>query len=339
MSEYLEIQRIISDDSKKIVFWGASETAVLHIQSLVNTFITDDREWTIVDTYLHGKKVLISNQSIPVEEPSKYFGKLVIWILCVSTKNAYAEVYSMLLNNNYEYGIDFIDGMQFQDFNSEFPHGDLIERDIYSPWITDNDFREKLDGIQDNTLVDGYRCYELYKMVKQTQKCGKGDILEVGVWRGGTGALMASTLQDIDVNFKVYLADTFEGVVKTGQEDIYYKDGSHNDTTEEVVESLLNKMDINNAEICKGIFPDDFGDRFNDKQWRLVHIDVDVYQSAKDVFYYVWPNVVKGGVVVFDDYACRFTVGVTKLCDELAETVNDGIFIYNLNQHGIFMKM
>ena len=53
----------------------------------------------------------------------------------------------------------------------------------------------------------------------------------------------------------------------------------------------------------------------------------------------MWPNVLTGAVVVFDDYAYRSTVGVTKLCNELADEVKDGIFIYNLNQHGLFIKV
>lgn len=338
MTEYKELLEIIRNENK-IVFWGASETAISYIKGFITTIIGQNKEWTIVDTYLQGKTVMIGEKEVTVENPTMYLKEDVKWIVCVSTKNAYAEVYTLLSNHNYNYGIDFIDGIQFPKMGEAFPHGEIIERDVYIPWVVDYSYREKREHIIENTLVDEFRCYELYKLVQQTQKTCGGDILEVGVWRGGTGALIASALQDINSNCKVYLADTFEGVVKTGKDDIYYKDGAHNDTSEEIVKDLLDKMCIVNTEIIKGIFPDDFGSRFDNKKWSLVHIDVDIYQSAKDVFNYVWPNVLTGGVVVFDDYAYRSTVGVTKLCNELADEVKDGIFIYNLNQHGLFIKV
>ncbi len=39
--------------------------------------------------------------------------------------------------------------------------------------------------------MDKLRCYELWTLVAQSCKLSDGDILEVGVWRGGTGALIA----------------------------------------------------------------------------------------------------------------------------------------------------
>ena len=59
-----------------------------------------------------------------------------------------------------------------------------------------------------------------------------GAILEVGVWRGGSGALMASRWPGSGSSDTVYLCDTWEGVVKTGPDDIYYHDGKHDDTSQ-----------------------------------------------------------------------------------------------------------
>jgi hypothetical protein len=65
--------------------------------------------------------------------------------------------------------------------------------------------------IQRNTLVDIYRCYELWTLVEQTSKLA-GGIMEVGVWRGGTGALIARKALIAGVEDPVYLCDTFQGV-------------------------------------------------------------------------------------------------------------------------------
>ncbi len=75
--------------------------------------------------------------------------------------------------------------------------------------------------IQPNTLVDLYRCWELWTLVDQTAK-RDGGIMEVGVWRGGTGALMAKRVLSTGRNDPVYLCDTFEGVVKAGSHDSTY---------------------------------------------------------------------------------------------------------------------
>jgi O-methyltransferase len=51
----------------------------------------------------------------------------------------------------------------------------------------------------------------------------QGSILEVGVWRGGTGAILA---KGAEANGKrVFLADTFEGAVKAGSKDTPYIGG------------------------------------------------------------------------------------------------------------------
>ena len=61
----------------------------------------------------------------------------------------------------------------------------------YAPWNGDPEFIAAYNTIQDYTLVDLYRCWELWTLVGQSAKLDRGGILEIGVWRGGTGALMA----------------------------------------------------------------------------------------------------------------------------------------------------
>ncbi len=56
----------------------------------------------------------------------------------------------------------------------------------YAPWNVDSAFLAAHKAIARNTLVDIYRCYELWTLVGQTAKL-TGSLLEVGVWRGGSG--------------------------------------------------------------------------------------------------------------------------------------------------------
>ncbi len=54
----------------------------------------------------------------------------------------------------------------------------------YAPWISDSLFNKTYDIIKDYTLVDKYRCYELWHLVGESEKLN-GALIEVGVWRGG----------------------------------------------------------------------------------------------------------------------------------------------------------
>ena len=61
----------------------------------------------------------------------------------------------------------------------------------YAPWLTDEEFQTVYTAVEGHTLVDVYRCYSLWRLVEQALQ-HPGDLLEVGVWRGGTGALIGA---------------------------------------------------------------------------------------------------------------------------------------------------
>lgn len=99
-------------------------------------------------------------------------------------------------------------------------------------------------------------------------------------------------------------------------------------------------MNIKNFRILVGIFPDEINFEKNlieNIKIKLCHIDVDTYASAKDILQYIWPKIVKGGAVFFDDYGFWGCEGITKLCNELK--LEDSIFIHNINGHAIFIKL
>jgi hypothetical protein len=82
-------------------------------------------------------------------------------------------------------------------FVEDIPHSTVTPQATYSPWLTDKDFITAYRAITEpysHTLVDRYRCYELWQLASRNVV---GDVLEIGVWRGGTGCLMAKRLQTI----------------------------------------------------------------------------------------------------------------------------------------------
>ncbi len=207
----------------------------------------------------------------------------------------------------------------------------------YAPWLLDNAFNKTYEIIKNYTLIDKYRCYELWQLVQETAKLN-GALIEIGVWRGGSGALIAKQTKLSGIKETVYLCDTFTGVVKAGEKDSVYKGKEHADASRENVDEVINKLTLDNTKILVGIFPEETNELVSDKIFRFCHIDVDVYQSAKDIIEWLWPKLAIGGIVVFDDYGFDRCDGITRFVNE-ERNQKDRLVIHNLNGHAIFIKL
>ena len=215
----------------------------------------------------------------------------------------------------------------------------VIPYATYSPWNKDSSFQKAYASIKENTLVDMYRCYELWTLVGQSAKLDSGSIIEIGVWRGGTGALMASQARNVGITETVFLCDTFTGVVKAGPMDSSYKGGEHADTTKGIVEDLVFKrLGLDNVAILEGIFPDETGQQIEGLKFRLCHIDVDVYESAKGVIDWIWDRMVPGGIVVYDDFGFAGCGGIAEDVEEQGRG-HDPLVVHNLNGHAVVLKL
>jgi O-methyltransferase len=204
----------------------------------------------------------------------------------------------------------------------------------------DTRFNQTYEAVKDHTFVDRYRCYELWTLVEQSRKLSGGALIEIGVWRGGSGALIAQKAKSSGIPDPVYLCDTFSGVVKVGSEDVtFYKGGEHADTSRELVERLAHDtLGLDNVIVLEGIFPEETAHLIPNKQFRFCHIDVDTYRSAKDSLEWIWGKLVIGGMIVFDDYGFKYCEGVTKYVEEL-RGLPDRLLIHNLNGHAVLIKI
>lgn len=229
-------------------------------------------------------------------------------------------------------------------FIEDLPYEPILPFSNYAPWKGNKIFVELLKIIKGDfkyTLVDKYRAYELWQLVEYAIKLNPElAFLEVGVWRGGTAAIIGTQLMLQKSNSILFLADTFEGVANAGVNDDFYKGGEHNDTNEPMVRDLLdNKVGLKNYQIIKGIFPKDTKHLINDAvKFSFCHIDVDVYQSAKEVLEWVWPKLAIRGIVVFDDYGFHSCTGIAKLVESY-RSLADRMIVHNLNGHAIMIKL
>ena len=215
-------------------------------------------------------------------------------------------------------------------------YGSIRPNATYCPWNVDPGFQQVFEAVKHHTLADVYRCYELWSLVGQVAHL-PGACLEVGVWNGGTGAVIARRAYLGNAQWPVYLCDTFTGVVKANELDPRYKGGEHRDASKAKVEKLLARVGAPNVTILEGIFPDETASLIPPQPFRFCHVDVDVYQSAKDTTEWVWPKLAVGGIVVYDDYGFFGCDGVRTYVDTQVGLV-DRTVLYNLNGHAVVIK-
>ncbi len=208
----------------------------------------------------------------------------------------------------------------------------------YSPWEADAEFLEGWRRVVDFTAVDRYRGFELGRLVRQLGRV-PGDILEVGVWKGGTGILLAlAARRFLPPPCEVHLCDTYSGLVHATEADPFYRGGEFADTSAEGVRRRAAEAGLAQVAVHAGVFPQETGAALADRRFRLAHIDVDVQVSAREAFDFAWPRLGVGGVAVFDDYGFVNCAGVTRLVDQAITGRPGALVVHNLNGHALVVK-
>jgi O-methyltransferase len=120
-----------------------------------------------------------------------------------------------------------------------------------------------------------------------------GAFAEVGVYQGGSAKQLYAVSER--QGRTLYLYDTFSGMPFKGEHDTHDV-GMFADCSAEAIQEALPR-----ARVVKGIFP-----RSVVKMPRMafVHADADQYQSTLDICRIFKPLMVKGGMILFDDYYC-----------------------------------
>ena len=138
-----------------------------------------------------------------------------------------------------------------------------------------------------------------------------GDIIEIGVWKGGSILSMMLTYEKInsEISRNFHLYDTFEGMTESSEFD---KD-NFNTPARDLLGNPLVAAICNLNAVIKNIsshtkiqpsyhIGDILKNKFVPKQIAILRLDTDWYESTKyelDTFY---ENVSPGGIVIIDDY-------------------------------------
>jgi len=148
----------------------------------------------------------------------------------------------------------------------------------------------------EHTMIGGGRLEVIYHLVKDCRELD-GDMAEVGVWRGGSGRMIARAASD--PRRIVHLFDTFTGLPAADAElDPTLHEGQFGDTDYERVHEYL--KDLSNVRIHEGVFPAT-AHALGDTKFSFVHVDCDLRQAILDCCEFFWPRMAHEGVMLFDD--------------------------------------
>lgn len=188
---------------------------------------------------------------------------------------------------------------------------------LFSPWRGLGDFNEYLALAKGHTLVSPDRCYVLLTLARQALHL-RGDFVECGVYKGGTAMILAKLIAASREDARLCLFDTFAGMPATDPSRDLHKAGDFADTSRAAVESrvlAIPGVRRDRVELHAGWIPDTFaGARLADVAF--AHIDVDIHRSVLDCCEHLYPRVVDGGFMVFDDYGFPTCPGARAAVDE-----------------------
>src|ERR1700676_2714684 len=171
-------------------------------------------------------------------------------------------------------------------------------------------------AVQSHTLVGPERIHNLYVLAQRIEKEQiPGDVVECGVYKGGTAAILARIATRSKLCRTVWLFDSFQGMPETTE-----KDGEQAReyigkvlASPDEVRNLLQETDadLNRVRIIPGMFHDTFPSA-QIPRIALLNIDADWYESVKLCLEKFYDLVVPGGFVSIDDYGhwqgCREAV-------------------------------
>ena len=154
-----------------------------------------------------------------------------------------------------------------------------------------------------------------------------GGVVECGVGEARTFQMLALLLQEENKGRSLWGFDSFEGFPEPSAEDTSPRNPKKGEwkrmTRSEVYEILKSLRITTPVHVRQGYFKDTLRD-VKLPPITLLHLDVDLYKSYKTCLEKLFPLVVEGGVVLFDEYLneaeLRKFPGASRAIDEYIGT-------------------
>lgn len=136
-----------------------------------------------------------------------------------------------------------------------------------------------------------------------------GDVAECGVWRGRTLTAMGLYLKQHGSPSTIWGFDSFQGFDESIQTDVKLGGrttnekhvGGFSNTSYGLVRRKLDTFGLTNVRVEPGWFQDTLP-KCQDKKFRFVHLDCDIYESYRTCLAFFYPRMNPGGIILFDEY-------------------------------------
>ena len=193
------------------------------------------------------------------------------------------------------------------------------------PYPTEIEPKNKklIEFVKPNSMSSNIRLHELINSIDYILRNNiKGDFVECGIWRGANLVVMQKLLERNEIdNIKVFGYDTFDGMSEPSKydydlignkaEDLMNKTPKKEgrgiwaySTFQRVKNIIDNSVDSpENIKLIKGKVEETLIQKKNlPKKISLLRLDTDFYESTKVEMEVLYPLLVKGGVLIIDDY-------------------------------------
>ena len=206
------------------------------------------------------------------------------------------------------------------------------------PEITEEEIK-LISTINDYSVTPLIRRWFLIKSIHYVNKNRlKGDIVECGIWKGGN-LFLSKKINDLyNIKRKYYGFDTFDGMPPPGKyEDKKWKKiyktsqlDSFKVSKKDVISFAKNIFNnISEFRFIEGKVEKTLKDKKNlPKKISLLRLDTDWYDSTKVELNILYPKLIKGGILIIDDYGDM--KGAKKAVDEFFK--NKKTFLIRIDQ-------
>lgn len=181
----------------------------------------------------------------------------------------------------------------------------LISHGKNLDFLEESDFKLAYENaVEQKLYVSSTIRWRLHTLCWAAHMCTHldGDFVECGVNKGFSSKVIMDYVRFKNLNKKYYLLDTFEGLSEamlTESEKAMGKTGGGYEPCIDIVNKVFGELDF--VRIIKGLIPDTL-ELVKAEKISFLHIDMNCVFPESEALKFFWPKLVKGGVVIFDDY-------------------------------------
>jgi hypothetical protein len=205
------------------------------------------------------------------------------------------------------------------------------------------------ERVRERTMTSVERIDALVRSVRYVHENAiAGDVVECGVWRGGSMMAAALTLANLGARRRLWLFDTFAGMTPPTSEDKDFAGTSaaaflasaDRETSNVWAQASLGDVQAGMAEThypgdlftyVEGPVEETIPDRAPDAI-ALLRLDTDWYASTRHELAHLWPRLSRGGVLIIDDYGSW--AGAKKAVDEYFEENGLSPYLHRIDKAG-----